>query len=420
MDEKVPLAFRDNARFRTIKNVWSSYQQRRRDDSAPTVGDVVRGTGGRVSPRRDGGIDFLRGASIGNGASHSGFERNYVFLSRRGTQFADVSGISGLDSLQDSRALGLWDYDRDGWTDVAIVNANAPWVQVFRNQIGAGRQATGQEPPIVALRFVGANVGARSASTASNRDGYGALVKVTLPDRELVREHRCGEGFAGQNSATMLVGLAGAEAADRVNVRWPSGVVHEVENVPRGALLVAYEDPSQSPSGSAFVAQAYAAPPPAGPAAPPAPRRVLALAASAGVPKGRLNAYTTMATWCESCKKEQPQVRRLRAAFSPEDLGLFGVPVDEADTAEKLAAYLEKFRPGYVLVSGLPAEQVAAVKRLIQDELKGDALPATVVTDATGKVLLAQWGAPTVSDLRRLLSTLPPPAAAEGPRGRAG
>ena len=32
-----------------------------------------------------------------------------------------------------------------------------------------------------------------------------------------------------------------------------------------------------------------------------------------------------------------------------------------------------------------------------------DAVPAAVVTDASGRVLIARWGVPTISDLKRLL-----------------
>ena len=69
--------------------------------------------------------------------SISGYERNRLFLGAGGSQFRDLSGVSGLDALADGRAFALTDYDRDGWQDVAAVNTNAPLLQLFHNDIAA-------------------------------------------------------------------------------------------------------------------------------------------------------------------------------------------------------------------------------------------------------------------------------------------
>ncbi len=67
--------------------------------------------------------------------SLSGGERNHLFLSDRGRHFDDVSGVSGLDTPGDSRSFAVFDYDRDGWQDVALVNTNAPFLNLSRNEI---------------------------------------------------------------------------------------------------------------------------------------------------------------------------------------------------------------------------------------------------------------------------------------------
>ena len=51
-------------------------------------------------------------------------------------------------------------------------------------------------------------------------------VEVDVGGRTLLREHRAGEGFSAQNSATLIVGLGAhqrAERAVRVRKLWPSG-----------------------------------------------------------------------------------------------------------------------------------------------------------------------------------------------------
>ena len=143
------------------------------------------------------------------GASLSGHERNHVFLNESGSDFRDVSGLSGLDHPGDSRSFAILDYDRDGWQDLALVNANAPLLQLFRNRIGESGGSGG----MVAVRFEGGNHSGASGSGWSARDGYGARVVVDAAGRQLVREHRSGEGLAAQNSATLLVGVGDAPAA---------------------------------------------------------------------------------------------------------------------------------------------------------------------------------------------------------------
>jgi hypothetical protein len=44
------------------------------------------------------------------------------------------------------------------------------------------------------------------------------------------------------------------------------------------------------------------------------------------------------------------------------------------------------------------------VKELVLEALQLDAVPATIVTDASGGVLLTQWGPPSISRIRELLA----------------
>ena len=75
------------------------------------------------------------------GVSHSGHERNRLFLNRAGEQFVDVSGVSGLDDAADGRSFALLDFDRDGWLDIAVVNANAPLLRLYRNGFRQSKEA---------------------------------------------------------------------------------------------------------------------------------------------------------------------------------------------------------------------------------------------------------------------------------------
>jgi thiol-disulfide isomerase/thioredoxin len=344
--------------------------------------------------------------------SFSGHERNRLFMSLRGSEFVDVSTLSGLDSPADGRGFAVWDYDRDGRQDIALVNNNAPTLSLYRNRIGdiPGGLAAGR---IIAVRFVGSNTTRSPAHGRSNRDGVGASVRLALGDFTLLREHRCGEGLAAQNSSTLILGIGQHEAAETLWVQWPSGRSHRLDGVAAGSLVTAWEDPTQSPNGKPFVVEAYRA------AAVEARRArgtksgepLLSGVAPRGAPTPPLAVYTTMATWCAACKSELPEVARLRRTFGADQLALYGVPSDENDDPARLAAYIEQQRPDYVLLDKLPPRDVARVRKLVQDEFKMEVLPASIVTDAGGRVRMVTGGLPSVSDLRRLLAEAAPASA---------
>lgn len=352
-------------------------------------------------------VKWSLAAGGGVATSFSGNERNHLFLNIEGNRFRDVSGVSGLDSIADSRSFALLDYDRDGWQDIALVNTNAPFFELFHNEIGAdfesAQSASGRRASeMIAIRFVGGNRAAQ-ASEFSNRDGYGARVVISLGDVDIVREHRCGEGFGAQNSATMTIGIGDRKRADSVMVRWPSGKVQHVSGVEAGSLLTLFEDSSQSPDGSGFRLEAYRLPANRrGPVEGPSDRMIIG--PSVEIDPAKLRLYTTTATWCDACKKSLPQLAAIRAAFGDAELLMLGVPVDEDDGPQKLAAYVAKYDPAYRMLPDLPEEAVSVVVSRIIAALDDEILPASIVTDRQGNVLETLAGVPSISELRKWMA----------------
>lgn len=266
---------------------------------------------------------------------------------------------------------------------------------------------------MVALRFVGGNRRTAATREWSNQDGYGTMVEAVLGDRVLHREHRAGEGLAAQNSATLILGVGAREAVDSLVIRWPSGRVQTVDEVPVGTLVSVYEDPSQSPTGKAFVIEPYST-------------QAMHLRGSAyttlhrglDVPwpvasrqgddarDAELAMYTTFATWCDTCRAELPQLELLRTVFGPNELDMFGVPYDEKETPAKLEAWANAFSPPYELLSNLGEDRIRSVQDYVRKAFKLDGIPASVVTARDGRVLLRKWGPPTVSELRALLEQM--------------
>ena len=172
-------------------------------------------------------------------SSLSGHERNPLFLNRKGEEFEDISLISGADSDRDGRTVVLWDYNKDGFLDLAVVNANAPRLAIYENQLGKRLADRGA----VMIRFSG-------AAGQSNRDGYGTVVKAKIGERVFRSEHQCGAGFAAQNAPFIHIGLGQAKVIDELTIRWSTGAVQVLSKIPAGSLLRAQE-------GRAAVVETY-------------------------------------------------------------------------------------------------------------------------------------------------------------------
>jgi hypothetical protein len=98
-----------------------------------------------------------------------------------------------------------------------------------------------------------------------------------------------------------------------------------------------------------------------------------------------------------------PEFQRLREIFDEDELAIYGVPIDQEETAEMLQGWASEYQPPYRLLVGLPQEEVAKINEVVLSELRLDGVPAAIVTDASGKVLMARWGVPTVSTLKSFL-----------------
>jgi thiol-disulfide isomerase/thioredoxin len=345
--------------------------------------------------------------------SLSGKETNRLFLSSQAKSFADISALAGVNHRGDGRAVVLWDYDRDGWQDLSVINANFPTLVLYRNNIAKLEGRAPGSGQVLALRFVGGNRESEPSKEYSCRDGFGVSVKIELDGRSLFREHRCGEGFSAQNSATMLFGIGNNRTAKSVLVRWPTGKTQSIADVPAGTLLTVYENLSESGDGAGFKRTSYVGST-VDYEAKREQRRARGLTLKLnhlrrppgdGAPRIRM--YTLMATWCVNCKKELPQISYLKSQFQTSEVGIFGLPFDENDDVDKLRTYVTANKPAYRLVPRLTEEERLSVRTVLSRTLRQEALPATIVTDARGRVLRSFLGVPNCSDLRRILANFP-------------
>ncbi|MDA1162007.1 MAG: ASPIC/UnbV domain-containing protein [Planctomycetota bacterium] len=367
----------------------------------------------------------------------SGSERNRLFLSSHGDSFLDISGISGVDSSSDGRVSVWLDFDRDGRSDLAVVNSNRPLLQFYRNATGDAFARLSVEEPtesaqadhrnFIALKFVGGNDTSDANPKLSNRDGWGARVTVEAGSHQITREHLCGQGFAGQSSATMLIGLGEADSIDRLIVDWPSGIHQEFSNVAVGQLVTLRERP-QSDSQPAMTVSRYETVPLASAASAEQvsnsaskktfPMLTLkSLKTAAGtytpdtvVPDTQIVVLTTMASWCTACARHQPILNRWHERMSERSAGfkiggvsIIGLAGDPEDSVDDLDEFIQEHEIKYSVVTDPDAALRTVVASILNSADGADILPSTIVLTRDGQVLKTHSGIPTVSELRQLI-----------------
>ena len=165
----------------------------------------------------------------------SGFERNIFYANNRDGTFSDVSGAVGLDFPEDGRAFALADFDHDGRLEVLLKNRNGPQVRLLRNVIG-------ELPPSIAFRLHG---------TKSNRDAIGAAITIQTESGHQTRLLQAGSGFLSQHTKEVFFGLGQAKGPVRASIRWPSGLVQELHDLPPNHRIWV-EEGSESPRAEPF------------------------------------------------------------------------------------------------------------------------------------------------------------------------
>ena len=66
--------------------------------------------------------------------------------------------------------------------------------------------------------------------TKSNRDAIGAVVRLWIGKTVMVRQVNPAGGYLSQSSRILHFGLADQTKVDRIEIRWPRGIVQTVEN----------------------------------------------------------------------------------------------------------------------------------------------------------------------------------------------
>ena len=174
--------------------------------------DWVRAYGvAAIDYDNDGWVDLV---AVGETKEGKGEVRLFRNLGADG--FKDVTADVGLDKIQlkDPRAIITGDYDGDGATDLLITQNHGPAV-LLRNE-------GGNQNHWLRLSLKG---------LADNKSAIGTKVEVFAGGNRQKFEIAGSNGYLGQNSTDIVVGLGDAKEADIVRLLWPTGVLQDEINV---------------------------------------------------------------------------------------------------------------------------------------------------------------------------------------------
>jgi hypothetical protein len=162
-------------------------------------------------------------AQVRNGGRHA---QRRLLLQNTGGRFRDVSAQSGPAFATDSvgRTLASGDIDNDGDLDLLVTNNGGP-AELLRNDGGDRANA-------LLVKLVGEK---------SNRDGIGARLRLTAGPRTQVRDVASGGSYQGQNDLRVHFGLADRTRAERIEIRWPSGSMEQLTDVPANQIITVRE-----------------------------------------------------------------------------------------------------------------------------------------------------------------------------------
>ena len=154
-------------------------------------------------------------------------EPPHLFRNLGKGKFAEVTKSAGTEfaAARVGRSAAYADVFNEGRLDV-LLSTNGGAVHLFRNV------ATGKVNHSVRFKLIG---------TKSNRDGIGAVVRVTTADGTQTQMLKSGSSYLAANELVLTFGLGQMGKTDAVEIRWPSGQVEKVANVNDGQTVVVTE-----------------------------------------------------------------------------------------------------------------------------------------------------------------------------------
>lgn len=334
---------------------------------------------------------------IRSDSSWNAYERNVMFANNRDGTFSEVSGITGLDFIEDSRSFALADIDHDGRLEVILKNRNAPQLRILHN----------------AMSDLGDSIAFRLRGHKSNRDAIGAAITVETDTITQTKYLQAGSGFLAQHSKEVFFGLGRPKGTLKVTVRWPSGIVQKFENVPANHRIEIeegvepYHARAFAPTPEAYRREGLPSPPETLPSQvetwliSPLKAPEFSLPDMAGKMRelrqlqGNFALLNFWATTSPLCREQLRSLQQQRSKFAANNLEVVAINIDgvaDIPSARSIATTEKLSFP--VLFA---TEEVACIYNIIYrylfDRRRDLGIPTSFLLDAKGMIIKIYQGA---------------------------
>jgi hypothetical protein len=152
-------------------------------------------------------------------------EPPHLFRNLGNGKFQEMTGTAGSSfaTPRVARGAAYADFDNDGRLDL-LVSSNGGPVALFHNEGGTNK-----------------SVRIKLAGTKSNRDGIGAVVRLTSAGATQSQVLRSGSSYLSASELVLTFGLGSASRADALEIRWPSGQIDRLTNVAASRTITVTE-----------------------------------------------------------------------------------------------------------------------------------------------------------------------------------
>jgi enediyne biosynthesis protein E4 len=137
---------------------------------------------------------------------------------------------AGFRAPKVARGAAYADINNDGALDILVTTNGGP-AHLYRNEGGTNHS----------LRV-------KLAGTKSNRDGIGAIVRVTAGSDKQWEMMKSGSSYLSQSELVLTFGLGPKTKADTVEIQWPSGQVDKLSTINAGQTVTIEEGKGVSSS----------------------------------------------------------------------------------------------------------------------------------------------------------------------------
>lgn len=159
-----------------------------------------------------------------------------LYLNNGDFTFNDYSQEANANDGSKGRGLIVSDYDNDGDQDYLVIPVNSVINPITIQNVILFQNQLENELNWLKVKLEG---------TTSNRDAYGAQIRIKVGDKKWLTEIQGGSSHASQNTSIAHFGMGDAMEADSLWVMWPGGNTQVFTNISANQQILIKENAEQ-------------------------------------------------------------------------------------------------------------------------------------------------------------------------------